>query len=206
MHSSMIDQIAALGSELNANQYRIVVLAAQFDTGMEWFRHGYANPATAIARALDIHTSTAREWIRVGHALDFLPGIGEAFANNNLSYAKARILTRWANPDNELVLLELAYDRTANRLTTAIANHVAGDETDSERDERHHGSRSVTGYTDADGMIVIRSVLPPSIGKPILETLNAIIKLVAATPATLADPSDAPIDCQVVSGCCWRSL
>lgn len=185
----MIDEIASLGNELNANQYRIVVLAATFDTGLDWFRHGYANPATAIARALDIHTSTAREWIRVGHALDFLPGIGEAFANNSLSYAKARILTRWANPDNEDELLALAQDRTANRLTTAIANHIAGDETDTERDSRHHDSRSVTGHTDADGMIVIRSVLPPSIGKPILETLNAIVKQVAATPATLSDPS-----------------
>lgn len=68
--SSAVAQIAVLGREVNANQYRIVRLAAQYDSGREWFRHGYASPALPIARILDIHTSTAREWIRVGHSLD----------------------------------------------------------------------------------------------------------------------------------------
>ena len=190
--SSMIDEIVSLGRELNANQYRVVCLAAEFDRGLEWFRRGDPNPAVAIARALDIHSSTAREWIRVGHALDSLPGISEAFANNDLSYAKARILTRWANPDNEHELLALAHGRTADRLTTAIASHLAGEETDAERDGRHHDMRSVTVRTDGDGMVVIRAVLPPAIGKAIAATLNTIIAQVAATPTDLS--TDPPAD------------
>ena len=54
-----------MGSELNANQYRIVCLAAEYDVGLEWDDHGYRTPALAIANTLDIHTSTAYEWIRV---------------------------------------------------------------------------------------------------------------------------------------------
>jgi len=85
MHAPLVEQIASLGIELNANQYRVVRLAAQYDGTLEWFHDGYKSPAVAIASALDIHDSTAREWIRVGHALDELPLIHDAFATNTLS-------------------------------------------------------------------------------------------------------------------------
>ena len=144
MHTTLVEQIASLGIELNANQYKVVRLAAQYDTTLDWFHQGHKSSAVAIASTLDVHDSTAREWIRVGHALDELPLIHDAFASNELSYAKTRILTRWADYENEAELLALAYDRTANRLTTAIAKHLTGDQTDEERDQRHHNHRSVT--------------------------------------------------------------
>ena len=94
--TSAVDEIAALGSEINANHYKIVRLAAQYDTDREWHAQGLKSPAHAIAHALDIHTSTAHEWVRVGHALSVLPLVDTAFASNELSYAKTRIVTRWA--------------------------------------------------------------------------------------------------------------
>ncbi len=144
MTTSLVEQIASLGIELNANQYKVVRLAAQYDATLDWFREGFKSSAVAIAHRLDIHDSTAREWIRVGHALDELGLVNDAFASNDLSYAKAHILTRWADRENEAELLEIAHDRTANRLTTAIAKHLAGTETDEDRDQRQHDSRSVT--------------------------------------------------------------
>ena len=182
MAPSLVEQIASLGVELNANQYKVVRLAAVYDTTLEWFHDGFKSPAVAIAHALDIHDSTAREWIRVGHALDELPLVHDAFATNALSYAKTRIVTRWADSENEAELLDLAYDRTANRLTTAIAKYLAGDETDDERDQRQHESRSVTVYTDAEGMVIIRAALPANIGKHVAAVLNTVIQKVAVTP------------------------
>lgn len=182
MAPPLVEQIASLGTELNANQYKVVRLAAVYDATLEWFHDGFKSSAVAIARALDIHDSTAREWIRVGHALDELPLVHDAFATNVLSYAKTRILTRWADSENEADLLELAYDRTANRLTTAIAKYLAGDETDDERDQRQLENRSVTVYTDAEGMVIIRAALPANIGKHVAEALNTVIQQVAATP------------------------
>ena len=181
MPVSIVDEIAALGSELNANQYKLVRLAARYDTELEWYEQGFDSPSMAIAATLDIHTSTAREWIRVGHALDELPEIDRAFRGNGLSYAKTRILTRWADPTNEQELLELAADRTANRLTTAVANYLAGDETDAERDQRHHDNRSVTMHIDGDGMVIIRVAVPPAIGKQVAESVDTIVQQVAAT-------------------------
>ena len=72
MRHSTVQEIAALGHEINHNHYRIVRLAARYDHELDWFREGYATPSLAIAKALDIHTSTAREWVRVGHALCLL--------------------------------------------------------------------------------------------------------------------------------------
>ena len=138
MSRSAVEEIAALGGELNANQYKIVHLAASYDAGLEWFDEGFQSSAFSIARTLDIHTSTARECVRVGYALRDLPLIDQAFGSNELSYAKTRILTRWASPKNEHELLELAHSRSANRLTTAVAKYLAGGETDAERDSRLH--------------------------------------------------------------------
>ena len=87
MHTPLVERIASLGVELNANQYKVVRLAAEYDTTLDWFYEGFKSSAVAIASALDMHDSTAREWIRVGHALDELPLIHEAFATNDLSYA-----------------------------------------------------------------------------------------------------------------------
>ncbi len=187
MTTSLVEQIASLGVELNANQYKVVRLAAQYDTTLDWFREGFKSSAVAIARTLDIHDSTAREWIRVGHALDELPLVDDAFASNDLSYAKTRILTRWADCENEAELLKLAHGRNANRLTTTIAKHLAGTETDEDRGQRQHDSRSVTVYTDADGMVVVRATLPPSIGKQVAAAVETIVQQVAATPMNEPD-------------------
>ena len=199
MHTPLVEQIASLGVELNANQYKVVRLAAEYDTTLDWFREGFKSPAVAIASTLDIHDSTAREWIRVGHALDELPLIHDAFARNELSYAKARIVTRWANSENEADLLKIAHDRTANRLTTAIAAHLADDETDEERDQRHHDNRSVTTYTDADGMLIIRVAVAPNVGKHVVAAIDTIVQQVAATPydepvVELGEERDASAD------------
>lgn len=182
MHHCTVDEIAALGTEINRNQYRIVRLAARYDRELDWHREGFSTPGLAIAQALDIHTSTAREWIRVGHALDHLPRIHDAFLRNELSYAKTRILTRWAEPETEEELLEIAHERSANRLTTAVAKHLARDEDEEARDQRQHDERSLTVHTDANGMVIIRAALPPHIGKPVAAALTSVVRQVAATP------------------------
>lgn len=183
-HPSAVDELVSLGWELNANQHRAVHLAARYDDELDWFHQGFKSPAAAISERLQLHASTAREWIRVGHALRELTLIDDAFRNNAISYAKVRILTRWADPDLEEQLLGLAESRTANRLTTAIARVLAADgETDAERDRRLHETRSFTSYTDGDGMVILRIVLPPAMAKPIVAAVDELVDRIAKTPA-----------------------
>ena len=142
------EELAALGWEINANQYRVVHLAARFEEELDWFRRGHKSASGWIASQLEIQTPTAAEWIRVGHALRYLPLIDAAFAAQEISYAKARILTRWADEDNEARLLELARTRSAGRLTVAIAKALADEgETDAERD-RSSARRAVAHHMD----------------------------------------------------------
>ncbi|MCP3935603.1 MAG: DUF222 domain-containing protein [Actinomycetia bacterium] len=185
------EELMALGWEINTNQYRLVHLAARFDEELEWYRQGLKSASHWIAERLQIQSSTAREWVRVGHALRHLPLIGAALAANEISYAKARILTRWADADSEERLLVLARERTANRLSPAIARALLDDgETDDERDARLHEARSVTTWTDGDGMAVVRIVLPPSVAKPVIAAVDELVRRIAETPSDCpADPS-----------------
>ncbi len=176
-------ELAALGKEINANQYRVVHVAARFDEGLEWFRLGHRSASGWIASQLQIQTSTAREWIRVGHALRHLPLIDEAFAGQEISYAKVRIVTRWADDGNEALLLELARERSADRLPVAIAKAFADEgETDAERDVRLHDERSLTTWTDGNGMTVVRIVLAPSVAKPVVAAVDELVRRIAQTP------------------------
>ncbi len=180
---STAEQLADVALQINANQYRVVHLAARYDDELDWWHQGHKSAAGWISAHLGIHAATAREWIRIGHALGHLPAIDAAFAANELSYAKVRILTRWADPDNEGELLEVAHERSADRLTTAIAKRLAErGETDDERDARLHESRSVTTWTDGDGMTIIRIALPPETAKPILAAVDGLVTHIARTP------------------------
>lgn len=192
--TSTLDQLCSLGCELNANQYQAVHLAATYEDEREWFGCGLPSGATGIARELDIAKGTAREWIRVGHALRYLPLVDAAFAANALSYAKVRVLTRFANEDNEQELLDIAYERPADRLTVALVKAIDGDESDDERDRRYDDLRSFTSYTNADGMVVIRLVLAPLVAALIVKAVERLVKAIAALPADPDVEADAPAD------------
>ncbi len=86
------EQLAVLGWEIDAHQYRVVHLAARFDEELEWLRLGHRCASAWIASQLELQASTAAEWIRVGHALRYLRLIDAAFAAHVISYAKVRIL------------------------------------------------------------------------------------------------------------------
>ncbi len=189
------EELAALGWALNANQYRVVHLAARFDDELDWFRLGHKSASSWIASQLQIEASTAREWIRVGHALRYLPTIDAAFAAQEISYAKVRILTRWADDDNEAGLLELARERSAGRLTVAIAKMLADDgETDTEREVRLHDQRSFTTWTDGDGMTVMRIALAPSVAKPVAAAVDELVRRIAETPVGEQAPTGDSAD------------
>src|SRR4051812_40967615 len=74
-----------------------------------------------IADALDVEVCTAREWLRIGRALQHLPQVAAAFEADELSYTKVRQLTRVATAATEAELLELAARTPAGRLGVALA-------------------------------------------------------------------------------------
>ena len=61
----------------------------------------------------DLSMTTAREKVRVAHALKRLPLISSTFSAGELSYSKVKEITRVANRDNEQPLLDFALRHTA---------------------------------------------------------------------------------------------
>src|SRR4051812_34218919 len=103
---SIGDELVSVGRQSTSVMYRLVKLCALFEHSSEWTFSGLATPAHWIAKNLDVELSTAREWIRIGRALEKLPLCDEAFSSQRLSYSKIRTLTRVVKPENEADLLK----------------------------------------------------------------------------------------------------
>lgn len=109
-----LDQsILTLCTRINAATCELLAMIREFDERAGFLQWGLASTAEWLAWRCDLSLTTAREKVRVAHALKCLPRIAAAFASGELSYAKVRALTRVAKRDNEDALLAFALRHTA---------------------------------------------------------------------------------------------
>lgn len=148
---------------------------------------GSPTAAHYLADLADIEVCTAREWIRVGRRLRELPATADAFASRRISYAKARALTRFATPENELELLAIADRTPAGDLNRALAAWLRDSSSPEELDEWHQRWRSVTWRTEPDGMVTFTLRLPPHIAAILISLLTVLVMRMRPT----ADASGA---------------
>ncbi len=101
------ERIAELAARINIATHEMLTLVAEFDR-----REGWADTFDSCAEWLAWRTgrtvATCRENVRVAHALEDLPKTSAAMKAGQLSYAKARAITRVATPETEGKLLEYA--------------------------------------------------------------------------------------------------
>jgi hypothetical protein len=173
--SQLSRTLRALTAGLTHTHYQLVITAADFADSDEWARDGSPTPAHWLAAIADVETCTAREWIRVGRALRSLPASADAFANGKLSYAKMRALTRFANPDNETELLELALDTTANHLARVLAAWLNRTSDPADLEAHQHQQRSVTSRLEPDGITTWTLRLPPLQAGTLAAALGQIV-------------------------------
>ena len=105
--------ILTLCTRINAATYELLVMIREFDECTGWLQWGLDNCAEWLAWRCDLSMTTAREKVRVAHALKHLPLISRAFACGELSYSKVKAMTRVANRDNEEELLAFSQRHTA---------------------------------------------------------------------------------------------
>lgn len=74
---------------------------AAFDEQSLWESDGASSMTSWLAARYGLARGTAREWVRVAHALRELPAIAEAFARGRLSWDQLRPLTRFAAPESD---------------------------------------------------------------------------------------------------------
>ena len=109
-------EITTLAGHLAAGTCRFLQLLAAFDTGGGWHGTGMRTCAQWLSWKCGLSTGTARDQMRVAHALEELPVVREAFAAGRLSYSKVRALSRVATPESEQNLVGVATACTASQL------------------------------------------------------------------------------------------
>lgn len=167
-------EITNLCAHINAASYRLLQLIAELDEISPWGAWGLASCAHWLNWRCGIGLNAAREKVRVAHALKQLPLISASFSTGELSFSKARAITRIADADNESDLLELARHATAAQVEKLVrAYRNVGKLGERERANAQHESRELAYYYDDDGSLVIRARLPADEGAVVLQALNA---------------------------------
>jgi hypothetical protein len=105
-------QITELAGHLNAANYRWLTLIAEFDHRNGWADGKLASCAHWLNFKCGLNLGAAREKVRVAHALAGLPKIAASMSRGELSYSKARALTRVACAATEDTLLMIALHGT----------------------------------------------------------------------------------------------
>ena len=109
--------IGRLNRSINSSSYQLLLLIREFDERAGWLQWSFIDGVSWLKWRCDLGTGTAREKLRIAHALKELPLISDAFSEGNLSYSKVRVMTRVATPENEAELIELARRMTVHHLT-----------------------------------------------------------------------------------------
>ena len=111
---------------LHRSRHRLLVSLAAYDSDGSWALTGARTCAHWAASAIGVSVGTAREWLRVGHALSRLPEVDDAMARGRLSYCAVRTLTRVAvdHPQSAGELVDLAERSLPGELARNLAQRL----------------------------------------------------------------------------------
>jgi len=165
--------IVSCAARINAATYELLVLIRQFDERAGFLQSGLGNCAEWLAWRCDLCMITAKEKLRVAHALKPLPAISAAFSSGELSYTKVRELTRVAHRDNEQDLLDLALRMTATHVAQRCRELRMGDAASIDTAARAFANRSLSVRRDAHrGVMVVTVELPMDTGELLEKALD----------------------------------
>ena len=167
------ERIVELAARINIATYEMLTLIAEFDR-----REGWADEFTSCAEWLAVTTGrmfgTARENVRVAHALADLPLTSAEMKTGKISYTKVRAMTRVATPKTEKMLLRYARAGSAAKLEQIVRGwkHLSRDG-ELTAEEARHQSRAFSVVIDGDGMYVMRGRLEPEVGAVLMRAIEA---------------------------------
>jgi len=167
------DQITELAAHIHAATFRLLELVREYDECEGWGGKGLISCAHWLNWKCGIDMGTAREKVRVAHALKELPQISEEFRNGRVSYSKVRAMTRVATAKNEEYLLMIARHGTAVHVERLVRNYRKVKRTEAlEKENTRHAQRELHWYVDEDGYWVLRGRLTPEQGALVQKVLE----------------------------------
>jgi hypothetical protein len=167
-------EITELAGHLNAANYRFLKLIADFDREEGWVDNATHSCAHWLNWKCGIALGAAREKVRTAHALENLPKVAAAMERGELSYSKARAITRVACAKTEDYFLSLGLRGTAHHVETIVRQYRRCVEADDlSKEARQQINRSVNCYWDDDGSLVLKARMPAEAGALLLKALDA---------------------------------
>ncbi|MFK8031580.1 MAG: DUF222 domain-containing protein, partial [Gammaproteobacteria bacterium] len=199
----LADEISCLAAHIHAATYRFLVKIREFDEREAWAEMGAKTCAQWLNWRCGISTHTAREKLRVAHALVDLEKISASFEQGELSFSKVRAVTRIANKDNEDFLLNIALSGTAAQLERVVRCEIRTErEVDLEtRTDAAFESREFSWRENEDGSVEFFGRLPAELAEKII---NAVTECEKNFPAETSSAKTRRADALVSlaeSGC-----
>ena len=168
-------RIIGLAGYINASTAELARRLAVFDAAQGWAGDGIRSCAHWLSINAGFDHRTSSDLLRVGHALESLPLVAEAFASGRLSLDKVRALSLVATPADEEIWIEQASHLAASQLVRVChAVRRALMAQDPELTEAHLARRGLWASYTEDGMLRILALLPPEQGELVLSALRAV--------------------------------
>jgi hypothetical protein len=136
---------------------------------------GFADAADWLGHAAGTSTGAARSTLETASLLDGCPGTKDALTAGELSLEQAGVITK---TDAELAGSEASLLAFARQSSLATLREQARkrrlEAADAEElHRRQHRARQVRHWRDAQGMVCLRAELPPEVGVPLVNRLDA---------------------------------
>ncbi len=176
------DEITELCGYIYAATHHLLELIREFDEMRYWEDLGFQSCAHWMNFKCGFGMNSARERLRVAHALSGLPTISEKFSEGAISYSKVRAITRIADASNEDYLLMVATHGTAHHVERLVAQYRRAKKLeDAEFAMDQYQKREVTYYYDHDGCLVMKVRMPADQGELIVKALEMAMDGTAET-------------------------
>ena len=168
------DEITELAAHIHAATFRLLELIREFDRREGWGGPGLKSCAHWLNWKCGIGLGTAREKVRVAHALRGLPKISAEFRRGTISFSKVRAMTRVATPENEDQLLMIARHGTASHMEKLVRQFRKVKRLEAmEQENARHDLRELSWHLDDDGSYVLKARLTPEQGARIIQAIEA---------------------------------
>ena len=184
------DEITTLSASISIATWRLLMLIAELDRRGTWQQYGVLSCAHWLNWKCGIDMGAAREKVRVARALENLPLVSDALARGELSYSKARAITRVATPESEDYLLMIARHGTASHVEKLVRTYRRVDRLhEAARARSSHAQRALRWSYDDDGSMVITVRVPAEQGALVVQAIHAAVDSHAPSAmAPIANP------------------
>jgi len=168
---SLADQIAETAASIDAATHQLLTQIRAFDSCGGWREQGALSCAAWLNWRIGLNLGAAREKVRVARALGTLPLLDDALRRGELSYSKARAITRVAAPETEEALLDMARYSTAAQLEKICRLYRQVTSVDGKAAREAEDRRWVTQRSTDDGMVAITIRAHPDEAATLMEAI-----------------------------------